>query len=107
MSGTTNTWISPQTASEEPTLGLVADLNVYCHSFQRILAPHTARGPVVRDDAYFSNHPDAYNQTPADIGGQGGHVALVDGSVRWKDIKQMRPYRGSQLWEDSGSFGLW
>ena len=25
----------------------------------------------------------------------------------WRDIKQMRLYRTSQLWDDSGSFGFW
>src|SRR5205823_9417587 len=62
--GTTNTWISPQKTSDDPSLALVADLNVYAYSFQRILAPHTARGPVIRDEAYFEAHPEAYRQTP-------------------------------------------
>ena len=31
----------------------------------------------------------------------------ADGSVRWKDISDMRVYRGSQLWDDSGCFGMW
>ena len=105
--GTTNTWISPQKTSEDPVLVLVADLNVYAYSFQRILAPHTAGGPVVRDEAYFESHPEAYQQTPASIGAKGGNVGLVDGSVAWKDISRMRSYRGSQMWDADGCFGLW
>jgi prepilin-type N-terminal cleavage/methylation domain-containing protein len=103
----TNTWISPQRTSEDPALPLVADLNVYAYSYQRILAPHTASGPVIRDAAYFEEHPEAYQQTPGNIGARGGNVGLLDGSAAWKDIARMRSYRGSQLWDADGSFGLW
>lgn len=107
VEGGTNTWISPQKTAENPALVLVADLNVYCYSFLRLLAPHTARGPVVRDESYFNDHPEAYEQTPRDIGAKGGNVGLLDGSVSWKDISRMKPYRGSQIWGDQGAFGLW
>ncbi len=86
---------------------LVADLNVYAYSFQRILAPHTTRGPVIREEIYFESHPEAYQQTPATIGAKGGNVGLLDGSVAWKDISRMRVYRGSQMWDADGCFGLW
>ena len=105
--GTTNTWSSPQKTSEDPALVLVADLNVYAYSFQRILAPHTTRGPVIREEIYFESHPEAYQQTPATIGAKGGNVGLLDGSVAWKDISRMRSYSGSQIWADQGCFGLW
>ena len=106
--GTTNTWISPQKTSEDPALVLVADLNVYAYSFQRILAPHTSRGPVIREEIYFESHPEAYQQTPATIGAKGGNVGLLDGSVAWKDISRMRVYSGSQIWRDNdGCIGLW
>ena len=104
---TTNLWTSPQTTAEDPTLTLVADLNIYAYSFMRILAPHTRGGPKVVDEPYFEAHPEAFDQTPREIGSQGGNVAKLDGSVAWRDIKQMRLYRTSQLWEDSGSFGFW
>jgi prepilin-type N-terminal cleavage/methylation domain-containing protein len=105
--GTTNTWISPQKTSEDPTLTLVADLNIYAYSFMRILAPHTPRGPRVIDEAYFEAHPEAFEQTPKEVGGEGGNIGKLDGSVSWKGISTMRLYRSSQLWEDSGSFGFW
>ncbi len=103
----TNTWISPQKTTDDPTLVLVADLNVFCYSFQRILAPHCATGPLIRDEGYFESNPNAVDETPRDIGAQGGNVGLLDGSVRWKPVHQMRPYRASQLWEQDGAFGLW
>ncbi len=107
VGGVTNTWISPQKTSEDSTLVLVADLNVFCHSFQRILAPHTARGPIVRDEGYFEQNPGAYDQTPQNIGARGGNVGTLDGAVRWKPVREMISYRGSQLWDADGCFGIW
>jgi len=103
----TNTWISPLKTTDNPMLPLVADLNVYAYSYQRILAPHTAHGPVIRDEAYFESNPSAYQQTPADIGAKGGNVGTLSGSVTWKNIFTMGAYRSSQLWGADGSFGLW
>jgi prepilin-type N-terminal cleavage/methylation domain-containing protein len=105
--GVTNQWISPQKTSDNPALELAADLNVYCHSFQRILAPHTAGGAAIRAEQYFEEHPDAYQQTPLNIGAQGGNVGLLDGSVSWKSIREMRAYRASQEWGADGAFGYW
>jgi prepilin-type N-terminal cleavage/methylation domain-containing protein len=107
VAGITNTWISPGKSSDDPQLVLVADLNVYSYSFQRILAPHTARGQAIREEIHFEEYPEAYEQTPVDIGAKGGNVGLLDGSVTWKNITQMRTYRTSQLWDDAGSFGMW
>ena len=104
---TTNSWISPQKTTDDPALVLVADLNVYCYSYQRILAPHTGRGPVVRDEGYFDQHLEAYEQTPKHVGAKGGNVGLLDGSVSWKDVSRMKSYRASQLWDDTGAYGLW
>ncbi len=107
VGGITNTWISPQKTSDKPSLELLADLNVFCHSFQRILAPHASGGPVVHDEAYFEEHPESYEQQPPDIGAQGGNVGFLDGSARWKPIGEMRAYRASQLWGADGAFGYW
>ena len=104
---TTNTWISPQKSVDNASLTLVADLNVYAYSYQRILAPHTARGYAIREDSYFEQFPEAYQQTPESIGARGGNVGLLDGSASWKNIRRMQSYRSSQLWGTEGSFGLW
>ena len=103
----TNTWVSPQKTTDDPTLVLLADINVFCHPFQRILAPHTSSGGVLRDERYFESVPSAFEETPRSIGAQGGNVGLLDGSVRWKPIQQMRVYRSSQLWDMDGAFGVW
>ncbi len=107
VAGVTDTWRSPQRPGEDPALVLVADLNVYAYSFARILAPHTTSSYRVADDEYFNDHPEAYDQTPRELGAKGGNVGLLDGSVAWKDIKRMRRYRGSQIWDDQGCFGYW
>lgn len=107
MGGMTNQWISPQKTDDDPSLPLVADLNVWAPSFQRILAPHTGRGPVVKEESYFDSNDAAYNQSPPDIGAKGGNVALLDGSASWRDIRQMKAYRASRLWEADGAFGMW
>ncbi len=107
VEGITRDWLSPQKTTDNPSLTLIADLNVYCYSFQRILAPHTARGYAIRDEAYFETHAEAYDQTPKEIGSRGGNISLLDGSVTWKDIKRMSAYRGSQKWDADGCFGLW
>ena len=36
-----------------------------------------------------------------------GNVGLLDGSVRWKEIRQMNRYRGSQIWGADGCYGYW
>jgi prepilin-type N-terminal cleavage/methylation domain-containing protein len=105
--GATNQWISPQKADENPMLPLVADLNIYCYSFERILAPHTFAGPVVRDEAYFRANHNAEHETPTDAGARGGNVALLDGSAGWRPISKMHIFRSSNLWDADGAFGLW
>jgi type II secretory pathway pseudopilin PulG len=99
-----NTWISPQKATENPQLVLLADLNIYAYSVSRILAPHTARGYAIREDKDFAANDALYNQTPRDIGAKGGNVGLMDGSVAWKKISRMRAYKCGQSFDDTG---LW
>ena len=107
LENVSNTWVSPQKADQDPSLPLVADLNTYCYSFQRILAPHTGGGPAVREELYFEENPEAYEMTPVDIGALGGNVGLLDGSVSWKAVNEMKVYRASQIWGQDGAFGLW
>lgn len=49
----------------------------------------------------------AGEQAPESVGAQGGNVGTLDGSVAWKDIRHMKLYRSSQLWESDGAFGYW
>jgi len=106
-------WFSPQTLSDNPSLPLVTDLNTWSPGYMHSLAPHGPRGPILFDyntedtgERDYSN-PGAEGASSKDIGADGGNVGLLDGSVRWKDIDQMQPYRGSQLWGQDGAFTVW
>jgi prepilin-type N-terminal cleavage/methylation domain-containing protein len=104
----TNTWISIRKISDgRPESTLLADLNIYTYSFQRILAPHAPRGSVLWADRYFNSNPQALRQTPRDAGAEGGNLGRLDGSAGWKEFSKMTLYRTSQLHADSGSFGYW
>jgi prepilin-type N-terminal cleavage/methylation domain-containing protein len=107
--GTTNRWISPQTMNEDPTSKLVADLNVYCSSIPEVLVPHGRYGPIVHDGPYYVTHliGTLWDENCASIGGQGGNIGLLNGSVSWRPISKMRVYKASNLWDTSGAYGYW
>ncbi len=98
-------WVSPQTINDNSQLVLVADLNDWSPGFGKTFAPHGKSGPVLRDNDY--SNPSAQGASSKAIGAVGGNVGLLDGSVVWKPIGQMKPYRGSRLWDDSGCFAVW
>jgi prepilin-type N-terminal cleavage/methylation domain-containing protein len=115
----TNTWISPERLSDDPTLALVTDANDWSPGYRRTLAPHGAHGPIfnkrldssqtlatLQQGQEFAN-PGAKGATSQSLGAEGGNVGLVDGSVAWRAIGQMRVYRGSRKWDVSGCFGAW
>jgi prepilin-type N-terminal cleavage/methylation domain-containing protein/prepilin-type processing-associated H-X9-DG protein len=96
-------WVSPQKTSDDPGLVLVTDLNDWSPGYGKTFAPHTHNGPVLRDlDATGEG-----GESSEAIGAAGGNVGWLDGSVRWKSIKQMQPYRGSRLWGSGGCFAVW
>jgi prepilin-type N-terminal cleavage/methylation domain-containing protein len=103
--GLTGTWISPQKLTDRSDLALVTDLNDWAPSDNRSFAPHGARGPIFRAED-FSNRV-AGGASSAAIGGVGGHVGLLSGSVTWKKIKTMRVYRGSQHYAADGCWAMW
>ncbi len=97
-------WISPQRTAEDPTLALVADLNVFCHPYLRMIAPHAGSGAVVKNEEYYERNDNAPDETCVDIGAKGGHVGRVDGSVSWRSIREMRIDRASQKYD---TYGMW
>ena len=106
-------WISPQTLSDDPSLPLVTDLNTWSPGYMHTLAPHGPRGPILfdygtaEDEEIDYSNPSAEGASSKDVGADGGNVGWLDGSVRWKNIDQMKPYRGSQMWGQDGAFCLW
>ena len=75
LGGATENWVSPQNTTQDPSLVLVADLNVYCHNYQRILAPHSKSGHIAKEVLYYEVNEDAVNQTPRDIGATGRGIS--------------------------------
>jgi prepilin-type N-terminal cleavage/methylation domain-containing protein len=98
-------WVSPQRLTDDPMLVLVTDANDWSPGYGKTFAPHGRSGPIGREGD-FSN-PDAEGVSSREIGAAGGHVGLLSGSVSWKPIKEMQPYRGSRLWGNGGCFAVW
>jgi len=100
-----NVWISPQTISDDPTLPLITDMNDWSPAYGKTFAPHGARGPILRDGDYSNG--GAQGISPKQIGAIGGNVGLVDGSVNWKPISQMKQYRGWSSQLEDECWALW
>ena len=98
-------WISAQRATDNSSLVLVTDLNDWSPGYGRTFAPHARGGPILREGD-FSN-PSADGASSRAFGAVGGNVGWLDGSVRWKRIEQMQPYRGSRMWGSGGCFAVW
>jgi prepilin-type N-terminal cleavage/methylation domain-containing protein len=87
-------WHPPIKTTESGTNFIVADANTWGGGLN--MAPHGKTGPINRASpasptvpATFMNNAGA-TDTPATIGGAGGNVGLLDGSIIWKNMKQMQ-----------------
>ena len=94
-----NTWVSPQKLSGDSTLVLMSDMNDWSPGYGQSFAPHGKNGPALQTESGGA--------TAAAIGAAGGNICLVDGSVSWRKVSQMKIYRGSQQWGDSGCWAMW
>jgi prepilin-type N-terminal cleavage/methylation domain-containing protein len=95
----------PKLPTEGPMLVLFSDPNDWANygSYKWSMCPHTATGaPKVNGCAYI--YP-SQGQSPVQMGGQGGNVGYIDGSVIWKPISQMQTYWTFSL--DDQHRGLW
>src|SRR5213594_2612599 len=103
--GGSSVWISPQTINEDSSLPLITDMNDWSPAYGNTFAPHGARGPILRNGD-FSN-VGAQGTSPKQIRSEERRVGLVDGSVNWKPISQMKQFRGwsSQLQDEC--WALW
>ena len=101
----TATWISPQRLTDDPHLVLVSDMNDWSPGYGQTFAPHGKGGAVLRGGDY--SNLGASGASSADIGAVGGNVGLLDGSVIWKNVREMRIYRGSQQYGTSGCWAMW
>jgi prepilin-type N-terminal cleavage/methylation domain-containing protein len=98
-------WLSPQRSFEPGTRAIVTELNAWSTGEMKTFAPHGSRGAIL--EAGNSTNASMEGATSEQIGAAGGHVGCLDGSVSWKHIKDMKIYRGSRLWDESGCFTAW
>src|SRR5207248_3574778 len=75
----TNTWISPQRLTDDPSLVLVSEMNDWSPGYGQTFAPHGKNGTILSGGDY--SNPGAAGASSADIGAVGGNVGLLDGSV--------------------------
>jgi prepilin-type N-terminal cleavage/methylation domain-containing protein len=101
----TNTWISPQRLTDNPSLVLVSDMNDWSPGYGHTYAPHGKNGPIL--GGLDASNPGAAGASSAAIGAVGGNIGLLDGSVSWRTVGEMSTYRGSQMWGDSGCWAMW
>ena len=99
---TNERWVSPTRTSDDPTLLLAADLNVY-YPLGKTVAPHTRRGGAFREEDDLKRLGRDF-LTPKEIGAKGGNVARLDGSGEWRKISVMRIFLASGGGEVIGSW---
>jgi prepilin-type N-terminal cleavage/methylation domain-containing protein len=98
-------WVSPQRSYESPSRLVVTELNAWSTGELKTFAPHGARGAIL--EAGYSGNMSFEGVPSQQIGAVGGHVGCLDGSVSWKHIRDMKIYRGSRLWDETGCFTTW
>ena len=99
-------WLSPLKTVEDPSLALFTDANnsALLNGSYWAIVPHRSTGPLRQNGSTFLWFDSS--KTPADLGGEGGNVALLDASVAWKPLRQMK----SNHWTfefDSLHRGFW
>ncbi len=98
-------WKSPQRSFDASLMPLVTELNAWSAGEMMTFAPHGARGAIL-ESGHSGNA--SFEGVPSEqIGAAGGHVGCLDGSVSWKQIRDMKVYRGSRLWDDLGCYTAW
>jgi prepilin-type N-terminal cleavage/methylation domain-containing protein len=105
--GSTAQWTSPQRLTDPSSLVLLSDMNDWSRADRRTFAPHGRNGAILSGTDASNQALSGGGLSSADIGAVGGNVGLLDGSVSWKKIQNMRVYCGSQLWGDFGCIAMW
>jgi len=93
--------------TDPSSLVLLSDMNDWSRADRRTFAPHGRNGAILSGTDASNQALSGGGLSSADIGAVGGNVGLLDGSVSWKKIQNMRVYCGSQLWGDFGCIAMW
>jgi prepilin-type N-terminal cleavage/methylation domain-containing protein len=97
-------WVPAKCLSDAQTNTLIADANYWKQAGDKYkIAPHGPNGGVIANSTSFVTSLPGTKS--ADIGATGGNVALLDGSINWKNIKLMRDYPASS--SDDQAYGNW
>ena len=96
-------WQTPMTINEGASLPLIAELNTWSPTGGQTVAPHGPNGVIFLGGD--PTNPSAAGATPASIGAAGGNVALLDGSVSWRNTRRMTPYQLSLV--NNELLGMW
>ena len=86
-------WVSPQKFTDGPLLTLACDLNAWAEPIGGlgwVIAPHCQGGAARSGSIPFLWVTKLTK--PPQVGAKGGNVALLDGSVHWKNIRAMTNY---------------
>jgi prepilin-type N-terminal cleavage/methylation domain-containing protein len=85
-------WHSPTRVSEGRTNTILVDANMWGGDNSKC-APHTRAGSIKQNGSSYTY--TLLGATPANVGAQGGNVGSLDGSVVWKNMKQMQTNQAS------------
>jgi len=88
-------WISPQTSAERSDTVLVTELNAWGDGM--VFVPHAKRGKVLVGGIFGGDVLSVTGMAPSQANGaEGGNIGLLDGSVSWKQIDEMKRYNGGE-----------
>jgi len=97
----------PQLATDDFQLILFSDANSWADysGYNWIMVPHTRSGVLRRNNSAFV-YPSLPGQNSKNMGGIGGNIGYLDGSVAWKPMSKMKLiYWTYSL--DAGHRGAW
>ena len=98
-------WVSPQSTTGSTTLAIFTELNAWSAAGNVTFAPHGSRGPILKSGD--TTNSGLGGIPSAEIGAVGGNIGLVDGSVRWKNMRAMKIYCGSYPPHPGYCFAAW
>jgi len=99
-------WYSPQRLTDSAIAVLACDLNAWADpatGYGWVIAPHGRGGAAQRAGDPFIGGLTKLTKS-RDVGGQGGNVLLLSGSVHWKRLTSMTNYWACQ---SSGYWNMW
>ena len=86
-------WDSPRKLTDNPMWVLACDLNQWSPPDKWVIAPHCKGGAARQNGSPFLYFEPF--KTSAQAGARGGNELFLDGSVHWRNIKQMSNYVAS------------